>query len=173
MIVSKKALASSKRNGLSDSLTKSLAKNNPKAFAGRPDQNVSGIEKPLEFLKQLKENVKESKHRGSNELNTFKREFERIQRTNILSTEEERISFNFKAIMDKSLNSTERKDLREFMGWKGGHKLNENGFEWNREEKRFEKKVMIEGVEFTKYIYINHLRGKDKYSAGVIEYGIE
>jgi len=173
MIVSKKALSNSKKYGLSESITKSLAKNNPKAFAGRPEENVSGIEKPLEFLQQLKENVKESKHRGLNELNAFKKEFERIQRTNILSTEEERISFNFKTIMDKTMNTLEKEDLRKFMGWKGGHRLNENGFEWNREEKRFEKKVTIDGVEFTKYIYINHRRGKDKYSAGVIEYGLE
>ena len=64
-------------------------------------------------------------------------------------------------------------EAEEIVDYYGGRWIDENGFEWNREEKRFEKKVMIEGVEFTKYIYMNHLRGKDKYSAGVIEYGIE
>ena len=102
----------------------------------------------------------------------FGKELERIQRTNLMATETERLGASFGDIMRRTMNKAEREDLRRFMGWTKGFDLNKEGFVWNKEEKRFEKPYLVDGMRLTQYIYINYTPGQ-RYGAGKIEYGVE
>lgn len=173
MIVSKRSLQNAKaKKDITIGLINSITKNNQKAFMERPDEDVSGLENPKLFLKEMKETLKEKRSKGQNSLQRFGKEFERIQRTNIFSTEEERLGSSFGEIMRKSMNKVEREDLRRFMGWSKGFDLNKEGFKWNKDEKRFEKEFFIDGDRKIKYIYINYTP-RQRYGEGKIEYGTE
>ena len=167
MVVSKRSLASAKAKGEATSgLIKSISKNNPKAFEEKPAEHVSGLQDPKAFLEAVKKELEGSKkQRGQNALNRFGKEFERLQRTNILSTEKERVGASFGDIMRKTMSKQEREELRRFMGWKSGFDLNKEGFIWNKDLKRFEKHTIYidnEGKEhpITRYIYINYTPGQ-------------
>lgn len=182
MIVSRQALNSARRKGKpTKAMIDSISKNNQKAFEERPEEKVSGLADPKTFLKMLadenKKSMAERKHRGQSELDSFGKEVQRVQRTNIMSTEEERIGENFRKILKENKDDQERKNIRKFLGWKHGFDFHKAGFTWNPSEKRWEKEVVVENVKMVQWIKIKHIKDTNRSSSlptvSEIEYGYE